>query len=125
MVKIPPLWSKSSTVKDTCLFKVCWEKREKIKILKFSATPSYLEPIFFVSFSFFYESFPIGMSISLIDNCLIEIIFCSHNSIQLTQHLEACPCPKTSLLQQTIAIGIISKYPFNNNNLAPGLQGGH
>ena len=26
-----PIWSKSSTVKDTCLFKVCWEKKEDKK----------------------------------------------------------------------------------------------
>ena len=28
-------WSKSSTVKDTCLFKVCWKKEKKINIFGF------------------------------------------------------------------------------------------
>merc|ERR1711989_263929 len=53
-------WSKSSTVKDTCLFKVCWEKKKKnTNISIFLTTPTYLKQTFVcLFFFFFYEPFP-------------------------------------------------------------------
>ena len=50
------IWSESSTVKDTCLFKVCWEKTNFSKNL---ATRTYRKLIFIsFFFNFFYEPFP-------------------------------------------------------------------
>ena len=36
-IRCHPIWSISSTVKDICLFKVCWEKERKTNISPFSA----------------------------------------------------------------------------------------
>merc|ERR1712175_55361 len=49
-------WSKSSTVKDTCLFKVCWEKKKKnTNISIFATTPTYLKQTFVCFFSSFFS----------------------------------------------------------------------
>merc|ERR1711954_311660 len=48
-------WSKSSTVKDTCLFKVCWGKKKKnTNISIFSTTPTYLKQTFVCFFLLFF-----------------------------------------------------------------------
>ena len=61
-------WSKSSTVKDTCLFKVCWEKKKKnTNISIFSTTPTYLKQTFVCFFFFFFLwTFPWAKSVKIV-----------------------------------------------------------
>ena len=46
------LWSKSSTVKDTCLFKICWGKKERKTNIPAFLAYTYIHKLTFVIFIF-------------------------------------------------------------------------
>ena len=93
-----PIWSISSTVKDTCLFKVCWKKEEeeKTNISPFLAYTHAHKLLFVILSSSFLMNFSL-MMIIMITIIVILMIIRSVGDMQAHLHrrdsrIEVCQC---------------------------------
>ena len=72
-----PVWSKSSSVKNTCLFKVCWGKKRN--------NSPFLAYTYVYKVTFLYEPFPINNPFLI---CVPDHSFTGHNcKNSLNSHL--------------------------------------